>query len=316
MTDVLALEGIDGPALEALAEEFAVVRAPDLAAVDEGLDLTGVRALIVRNRTQVDAGVLERLPRLEVVARAGVGLDNVDVEAMSDAGVVVTYAPAENADSTAEHTLALALAVAHRIVELDRDMRAGGWNRRNGRELAGGTWGVVGLGRIGSRVAALARAIGMSVIAHDPVVDAAGDGIELVSLDRLLEESLVVSLHVPLTDGSRRLIGAPELARMRPEAILVNAARGGIVDEAALAEALAAGTIAGAALDVREQEPPPQPDPLAGLERVVITPHVAGLTEEAQARVLWRITSDVRAVLTGNEPEEPANFARPRRAAA
>jgi (S)-sulfolactate dehydrogenase len=316
MAEVLALEGVDGPALDALAADFDVVRA---ATLDAAGDLAAVRALIVRNRTLVDAAALARLPRLEVVGRAGVGLDNIDLAAMSAAGVVVTYAPGENADSTAEHTLALALAAAHRIPELDRDVRAGGWNRRLGRELTGDVWGVVGLGRIGRRVATLARAIGMAVLAADPLLDTsapAADGVTAAPLDALLRNSLVVSVHVPLTDGSQRLIGAEELATMRPEAILVNSARGGIVDEAALFEALQAGTIAAAALDVREDEPPGTPDPLATLDQVVLTPHVAALTHEAQERVIRRVTGDVRAVLSGREPARPANSARPRRRAA
>jgi D-3-phosphoglycerate dehydrogenase len=312
MEEVLTLEGVEGPALEALAADFGMRHAARLEDVADGRD--EIRALIVRNRTQVDATTLERLPRLEVVGRAGVGLDNIDVAAMSEAGVVVTFAPGENADSTAEHTLALALAAAHRVAELDRDVRAGGWNRRVGRELAGDVWGVVGFGRIGRRVAGLARGIGMSVLAADPLLDAAADevGVESATLDRVLREALVVSVHVPLTDSSRGLIGAAELASMRADAILVNTARGGIVDEAALAAALNDGTIAGAALDVREQEPPVGPDALAALDQVVLTPHVAALTHEAQARVIARVAGDVHAILSGGEAERPANFARPR----
>jgi D-3-phosphoglycerate dehydrogenase len=315
MAEVIALEGVRGPALEALAGDFSTAFLDGLDGTAETAD---ARALIVRNRTQVDGALLERLPRLEVVARAGVGLDNIDVDACTAAGVVVTYAPGENTDSTAEHTLALALAAAHRVAELDRGVRRGAWDRRLGRELMGGAWGVVGYGRIGRRVAALARGIGMTVLAADPAVpaaDAAADCAELVSLDRLLAEALVVSVHVPLVDAARGLIGARELARMRPEAILVNTARGGIVDEAALADALRTGQIAGAGLDVREQEPPPQPDPLADVEQVVLTPHVAALTPEAQQRVLQRIARDVRAVLSGGKAERSANLARPRRGA-
>jgi D-3-phosphoglycerate dehydrogenase / 2-oxoglutarate reductase len=315
VAEVIALEGVRGPALDALAADFGTTF---LDGLDLPPDSADARALIVRNQTQVDGALLERLPRLEVVARAGVGLDNIDVDACTAAGVVVTFAPGENADSTAEHTLALALAAAHRVVELDRGIRHGAWDRRLGRELKGGTWGVVGFGHVGRRVAALARGIGMTVLAADTAVsaaDAAVDGAELVPLDRLLAEALVVSLHVPLVDGARGLIGARELARMRPEALLVNTARGGIVDEPALAHALENGQIAGAALDVREQEPPPQPDPLAELAQVVLTPHVAALTPEAQQRVLGRIAGEVRAVLSGGEAQRSANFARPRRGA-
>src|SRR3954468_3948399 len=146
MADVLALEGVDGPALRALADEFTVARAAGMEDVNG--DCAGVRALIVRNQTQVGAALVARLPRLEVVGRAGVGLDNIDVPALSAAGVVVTYAPGENADSTAAPTPALARAPPPRVAELDRDVRDGGWDRRLGRELTGDTWGVVGLGRI------------------------------------------------------------------------------------------------------------------------------------------------------------------------
>jgi D-3-phosphoglycerate dehydrogenase len=315
VAEVIALEGVRGPALDALAGDFSTVF---LDRLDGPAETADARALIVRNRTQVDGALLERLPRLEVVARAGVGLDNIDVDACTAAGVVVTYAPGENADSTAEHTLALALAAAHRVAELDRGVRRGEWDRRLGRQLMGDVWGVVGFGRIGRRVAALARGIGMTVQAADPAVypaDALAEGAELVPLERLLAESLVVSLHVPLVDAARGLIGERELARMRPEAVLVNTARGGIVDEAALADALRSGQIAGAGLDVRPQEPPQQPDPLADIEQVVLTPHVAALTPEAQERVLQTIAREVRAVLSGGDAEQPANFARPRRGA-
>jgi D-3-phosphoglycerate dehydrogenase len=313
VAEVIALEGVQGAALDALAGDFTTAFLDQLDGTAETAD---ARALIVRNRTRVDGALLERLPRLEVVARAGVGLDNIDVDACTAAGVVVTYAPGENADSTAEHTLALALAAAHRVAELDRGVRRGAWDRRLGRQLMGDVWGVVGFGRIGRRVAGLARGIGMTVLAADPAVypaAARAEGAELVPLERLLAESLVVSLHIPLVDAARGLIGERELAAMRPEAILVNTARGGIVDEAALADALTAGRIAGAGLDVRRQEPPPQPDPLARVEQVVLTPHVAALTPEAQERVLRRIARDVRAVLSGGEAERSANLARPGR---
>jgi D-3-phosphoglycerate dehydrogenase len=315
VAEVIALESVRGPALEALAGDFSTAFLDELDGTAETED---ARALIVRNRTRVDGALLDRLPRLEVVGRAGVGLDNIDLDACTAAGVVVTYAPGENADSTAEHTLALALAAAHRVAELDRSVRRGEWDRRMGRELSGGVWGVVGFGRIGRRVAALAQGIGMTVLAADPAVGAAeavAEGADLVPLDRLLAQALVVSVHVPLVDGARGLIGARELALMRPEAVLVNSARGGVVDEAALAGALRDGRIAGAGLDVREQEPPPRPDPLATLENAVLTPHVAALTHEAQQRVLQRVARDVRAVLSGGEAERAANLARPRRRA-
>ena len=306
MADILVLEGVGGPAIDALERELAVERAPTLS--DAGR-LDDVRALIVRNATEVDRSALAALPALEVVGRAGAGLDNVDVPAAEDQGVVVTYAPTENTEATAEHTLALALAVAHRVCELDAVVRAGGWERRPGAELTGSVWGVVGLGRIGRRVARLAAGIGMRVVAFDPAVDEAearAAGTEPVELAQLVAEARVISLHVPLVPATRHLVGAAELAAMRPDAILLNTARGGLLDEAALADVLTRGEIAGAGLDVREQEPPPAPDPLAALASVVLTPHVAGLSREAQARVTETVAHDVRAVLEGRPPRNPA----------
>ena len=306
MPDVLVLEGVRGPALDALNDDFTVASAER---IDDADGLETVRALIVRNQTRVDGALLARLPSLRVVARAGVGLDNIDLAAAAEAGVAVTYAPGESDASTAEHTLALALAAARRVTELDRDVRAGGWNRAPGRQLAGATWGLVGYGRIGQRTAVLASGIGMRVLAHDADPDrarAARAGVTLVGLDELLGQSLVVSVHVPLSEHTRGLIGAGQLARMRPDAILVNTSRGGIVDEQALAEALRSGALAAAALDVREREPPVRPDPLAALDQVVLTPHVAAMTAEAQQRVVERIAGDVRAVLAGDDNAVPA----------
>lgn len=306
MADVLVLEGVCGPAIDALERELAVERA---AALSDAERLDDVRALIVRNATSVDRSALASLPALEVVGRAGAGLDNVDVSAAGDRGVVVTYAPTENTGATAEHTLALALAVAHRVCELDAVVRAGGWERRLGAELTGSVWGVVGLGRIGHRVARLAAGIGMRVVAFDPAVDAdemLAAHIEPMQLAQLLAEARVISLHVPLIPATHHLLGAAELAAMRPDAILLNTARGGLLDEAALADALARDQIAGAGLDVREHEPPRTPDPLAALSSVVLTPHVAGLSREAQGRVTETVAHDVRAVLDGRSPRNPA----------
>lgn len=311
MAEIVVLERVEGAAIDALAADYelqSVDRAEDVPAPEQ------VRGLIVRNRTRVDGALLGRLPALEVVARAGAGLDNV--EAASAAGVVVSYAPVENTQSTAEHTLALALSVAHRIVELDGEVRTGSWERRLGRELTGETWGVIGLGRIGRSVAALAQGIGMRTVGFDPAVassEAEGLGVTPLALDELLAAALVVSLHVPLLPETHHLIAAPQLAAMRPDAILVNTARGELVDEAALVAALDAGRPAAAALDVREREPPAQPDPFAGRPNVILTPHVAGLSAQAQARVTDTIGHDVRAVLSGAEAVSAANFTRPQR---
>jgi phosphoglycerate dehydrogenase-like enzyme len=306
MAEVLVLEGVAGPAIDRLEADFTVERAHALEAAER---LDDVRALVVRNATRVDAGALERLPALSVVGRAGAGLDNIDVASAAAAGVAVTYAPAENTEATAEHTLALALALAHRIPELDADIRRGGWNRRLGTELTGETWGVLGMGRIGRRVAALARGIGMRVLGHDPALgdeDLASAGAEPRTLTGLVEEARVVSLHVPLLPETHGLVDAGLLARMRGDALLVNTARGELVDEAALLAALEAGRPAGAALDVRAPEPPGAGDPLAALPQVVLTPHVAGLSQEAQRRVTDVVARDMAAVLRGQDPVYPA----------
>jgi D-3-phosphoglycerate dehydrogenase len=306
MAEVLVVEGVDGPAVEALEADFTVERADSPAAASR---LDDVRALIVRNATRVDGSMLATMPRLEVIGRAGAGLDNVDLAAARAAGVSVTYAPGENTAATAEHTLALALAVAHRVCELDRVVRSGRWSRRFGTELAGDTWGVVGLGRIGRTVATLARGIGMRAVAFDPAVtdaDARALGVEPMEIESLAAAAKVVSLHVPLTPATRHLVSERLLHAMRADAIVVNTARGALVDEAALAAALRDGTIAGAGLDVRDPEPPSTPDALAELDQVVLTPHVAGLSREAQARVSEAVTLDVRAVLGGREPRWPA----------
>jgi len=306
MAEILVVEGIDGSSVDALEADFDVERADSPAAASR---LDDVRALIVRNATQVDGPMLAAMPRLEAVGRAGAGLDNVDVRAARAAGVTVIYAPAENTAATAEHTVALALAVAHRVCELDRVVRRGGWERRFGTELAGDTWGLVGLGRIGRAVARLAQGIGMRAVGFDPALtgaDARAAGVEPTGLEPLLAAAKVVSLHVPLTAGTRNLVSESLLRSMRRDAILINTARGGLIDEAALRAALTSGTIAGAGLDVRDPEPPPAPDALADLDQVVLTPHVAGLSREAQQRVSETVTQDVRAVLGGHEPRWPA----------
>lgn len=276
-------------------------------AQDELLSLVGVYdALIVRSRTHVTAEVLDRARRLRVIGRAGIGVDNIDVDRATRLGIVVLNAPAGNALSAAELTMALLLALARHVLRADRAVRQGGWRavELQGVELYGKTLGLVGCGRIGSEVARRARAFGMRVIAYDPYLHperAREAGVELVTLPDLLEESDVLSIHAPLTAETRSLIGAQELARMKRTAYLLNVARGGIVDEAALAEALRAKRIAGAALDVFEREPPAPDHPLFGLENVIVTPHLGAATEEAQRSVGIEICRAVRdALLSGD----------------
>jgi D-3-phosphoglycerate dehydrogenase/(S)-sulfolactate dehydrogenase len=246
-----------------------------------------------------------RCPRLEVVARAGVGLDNIDVAAADECGIVVIGAQGANARSVAELAVALALGLARDLVGHDRRVRAGGWDRRPGVELAGRTWGVVGLGSTGAATAGLASALGMMVIGCDAYLPRGEepDCVERVAeLGTLLARSDVVSLHLPHTAETAGIVDADFLARMRTGSFLVNVGRGGLIDEDALLDALDHGPLAGAALDVRASEPP-TPGRLEGHERVVLTPHVAGLTYEAQERVVSALADDLRRALGGEEVE-------------
>lgn len=314
--DLLVAEDVWGAAFDALSLSLRIARHPDAWTDRDTLAARArsCRGLVVRNRTQVDAALLAALPRLQLVARAGVGLDNIDVAAADRAGVVVVAAPGANARSVAEHALGLALALARGIPAHDRATRGGTWDRTGGRELAGRTWGVVGAGATGRATASLVRALGMSVVGCDPALEASDPvleraGITLVSLDELLARSDVVSIHVPATAGTRQLAGRGFLARMRADALLINVSRGEVVDEDALAAALQSGQIAGAGLDVRASEPP-APGILETLPNVVLTPHVAGITEQAQERVASMLAADITLLLDGGTAVNAAGAVR------
>lgn len=267
-------------------------------------------ALIVRNQTQVNRELLARAPKLKVVGRLGVGLDNLDLDALRERGVTVVTGGNANAIAVAEYVIAAMLLLARRLHAADRSTKGGTWDRAafgSGGELYGKTLGLIGLGDIGTRVARRADAFGMRIIAHDPLITphhfaAAELGVMLMPLDDVLRESDFVSLHVPLLPTTARLLDAERLARMKPTAILINTSRGGIVDEVALVHALREGRLAGAALDVRAHEPPSEADPLAQFDNVLLTPHIAGLTAESQARVCATVTEDVLRVLRGEKP--------------
>lgn len=324
MPDVLITEQIAGPALEALRAEYDVAVEPalwrDAAALRARV--ADCRALVVRNQTRVTRELIGAAGRLAVVARAGAGLDNVDVPAATDAGVVVAYAPEQNAISVAELSVGMLVALARRLTAADRSTRAGGWDRGafTGVELYGKTLGVIGFGRIGFLLAMRARAFGMRVLAHDPYVSpdavtVVESGAELVGLDRLLAAADAVSCHLPSTPETRGFFDAGRFARMKPSAFFLNLARGEVVDEGALADALRAGRLAGAGLDVRAVEPP-VPSPLDALDNVILTPHVAAFTDEAQERVVAAVCRDVANVLGGRRAAYFANFATPRAARA
>ena len=258
-------------------------------------------ALIVRSATKVTPELLEKAPRLRVVGRAGVGVDNIDLEEATRRGVLVMSTPGGNAVSVAEHTFALLLALARQVPRLDKAIHEGRWEKSSaaGTEVRGKTLGLIGLGRIGSEVAVRAEAFDMRVLGYDPYISEAAARevqVELVPLEKLLAESDFVSLHTALSPATQNLINANTLAQMKQGARLVNAARGELIDEAALAEALKSGKLAGAALDVFVEEPPKN-SPLIGLPNVIATPHVAGSTAEAQEEVGTQVAAQVRDYL-------------------
>jgi len=260
--------------------------------------LADADALLVRSAVQVTKAVLEKAPKLRVIGRAGVGVDNVDLEAATEAGVLVMNTPGGNAVSVAEHTLALMLAMARHIPQANASTRAGKWEKKKlmGNELRGKTLGIVGLGSIGREVVKRARAFEMRVVAHDPYVTlkiAQDLGIELVSLDALYAASDYISMHVAATAETTGMLSAVAFQRMKQGVRIVNCARGELVDEAALREAIDSGKVAGASLDVFSAEPPPAGFTLFGTEQVLATPHIAGSTEEAQETVGVRIAEQV-----------------------
>jgi D-3-phosphoglycerate dehydrogenase len=258
--------------------------------------------LVVRSDTQVTEEVMTAAARLRVVGRAGAGVDNIDVGAATRRGIVVMNAPGENTISAAEHTLSMMLALARRIPAADRSMRAGRWEHGTafmGVELYAKTLGVLGVGKVGREVASRARAFGMDVVGFDPVLApevASRLGVQLMPLDAVLTRADFLTLHLPLTAETRHLIGQDQLERCRPGIRIINVARGGVVDEAALVAALESGRVAGAALDVFEHEPPAG-SPLLRLDSVVLTPHLGGSTREAQEKVAARIAEQIAAYL-------------------
>ncbi len=274
--------------------------------------LAGAHAVIVRSSTTVDREFMERAPLLRVIGRAGVGVDNIDVEAATALGIPVLNAPAGNTVSAAELAFALLLSVVRGIPGADRSVRGGAWERSRfkGIELRGKILGLVGAGRIGGEVARRARAFEMTIIAHDPYLSdeqAEELGVERATLDEILDRADVISLHTPLTSTTRGMIDEDELRRMKSTAFLVNAARGGVVVEAALARALEEGWIAGAALDVYANEPLEEGSPLRGVENAVLTPHLGASTVEAQELVASEICGAIKAALAEGDLSRALN---------
>ena len=318
MARILVADPIAKEGVERLAEAGHQVdlrtelKPPELKAVIDGYD-----ALVVRSETQVTAELINAGERLQVIGRAGVGVDNIDVEAATVRGIPVVNAPTGNTVAAAEHTMALMLALARHIPEADASVRRGEWRRGDfmGVEVRNKTLGIIGLGKVGSEVARRANAFQMQVLAHDPFVPAEyarGLSVELASMDRLLTESDFISIHTPLMAESKQLLGPDQIKRLKSGVRIINTARGGLVDEEALAEALASGAVAGAALDVYTSEPPQDVGVITS-SRVVLTPHLAASTVEAQAEVALEVADQVLAVLAGgsaaytvNAPSAPA----------
>jgi D-3-phosphoglycerate dehydrogenase len=308
---VLVAESIAAEGIEALRSRHQVDVRTGLSPADLRAALPEYDALVVRSQVNVDAETIAAGSRLQVIGRAGVGVDNVDLEAATRAGVTVVNAPTGNTIAAAEHTLALLFAVARRIAAADASVRAGEWKRSQfqGMELRGRTLGIVGLGKIGLAIADRARALEMPLLGVDPYVageQAALHGVTLVDLETLLASSDVITVHVPLTRATTKLIDAKAMASMKPGAIVLNVARGGIVDESALAEALRSGHLGGAGIDVFLHEPPTG-SPLLDAPNVVVTPHLGASTAEAQVAVAEEVAGQVLDVLDGRAARYAVN---------
>jgi D-3-phosphoglycerate dehydrogenase len=306
VAESVAQEGIDLLAAAHQVDERLGCTREELAALLPDYD-----ALIVRSQVQVDAELIAAGKRLIVIGRAGVGVDNVDLEAATRAGITVVNAPTGNTIAAAEHTLALLYGVARRTAAADASVRRGEWKRAEftGLELRGRTLGIVGLGKIGQAIADRARAMEMVVLGVDPYVSAeqaANHGVELVDFDTMLSRADIVSVHVPLTRATRGLIGKAAIARLKPGAIVLNVARGGIVDEAAVADALATGHLAGAGIDVFDTEPPTD-SPLLTAPNTLLTPHLGASTAEAQVLVAEEVAAQVLDVLDGRSARYAVN---------
>ncbi len=313
MSKVLVSDPIDQAGLEILSQVAQVDVQTGLPAEELIAIIPNYDALMIRSGTRVTQAVIEAGTKLKIIGRAGVGVDNVDIPAATRRGIVVVNSPEGNTTAAAEHALAMMLALSRYIPSAHQSVQASKWERKRfvGAEVYKKTLGVVGLGKIGSHVASVAKAMGMKLIAYDPFISAERAeqlGCRLVDLDFLIRDADYITLHVPKTSETAHLINAEALAKMKPTARLINCSRGGIVDEQALAEALKAGQIAGAALDVFEEEPLGD-SPLRELgEKVVLTPHLGASTAEAQVNVAIDVAEQIRDVLLGLPARSAVNI--------
>jgi len=308
VSDPIAEEGI-----EVLRREFEVDVRTGISKEELVRIIPEYDALVVRSETKVTPEVIEAGSALKVIGRAGVGVDNIAVDAATRRGIIVVNSPEGNTIAAAEHTMALLLAMSRNIPQAVASLRAGEWKRSKfvGVEVYGKVLGIIGLGKIGREVARRARGFAMEVIANDPFITAEQAerlGVSLVELDELLRRSDYVSIHVPITKDTRRLLSAERLAVMKPGARIVNCARGGIIDEEALLDAVREGRIAGAALDVFEKEPPDPDDPILKCEQIVVTPHLGASTREAQIGVAVDVAEQIVDVLNGRPARSAVNM--------
>lgn len=290
---------------EALADSFPIVREPDLWSKKDELKakLADATALVVRNRTQVTREIIEAAPQLKIIARAGVGLDNIDIKAADENGVIVSAALGINATAVGEETLAMALALSRKLIELDSSTRAGEWNRKAGSEISGKTWGLLGFGATARATAELLKGFKVKVLAYDPFAKPTSEYLtsinaQMAQLNDVVSQSDFISVHLPSTPETKEVINAQLLSTMKKSAVIINVGRGEVINEADLESALKNGVIAGAGLDVRAQEPP-QDKRFTDLANVVLAPHIAGITHESQAAINRVLVSEIRAALTG-----------------
>ncbi len=308
VADPIAPEGIEILKTVAEVDVRTGLSKDELAAIIGDYD-----ALAVRSETKVTADIIARANKLKIIGRAGVGVDNIDVEAATNRGILVVNSPEGNTLAAAELTVAMLLALARNIAPADQSLRGGKWDRKKymGSEVYGKTLGVVGLGKIGREVVSRMQAFGMSVLGYDPYLkpeQAEALGIKLVDLDTLYRESDYISVHTPKTKETTGMINAEKLALMKPTVRLINCARGGIIDEAALADAAKSGRIAGAAVDVFTTEPAPADNPLLGVPNILTTPHLGASTEEAQVNVALDIAEQIVEVLNGKPARAAVNM--------
>lgn len=312
ISDNLSQGGLD---LLASTPEIEVVNRPGLSPEEVREALRDCDGIIIRSGTKLTNEILDGQERLKVIVRAGVGVDNIDLAAATRQGIVVMNTPAGNTTSTAEHTIAMMMALCRNIGPASQSMREGKWDRKKfgGSQLAGKTIAVIGLGRIGLAVARRCRGLEMTVLGYDPFLSeerASEHGIELFrDIDQMIDRCDIITVHTPLTDETRGMIGAERIARAKKGVRIVNCARGGIVDEKALAAAIESGHVAGAALDVFVEEPPAADDPLRSLPQVLCTPHLAASTEEAQEQVALEAAEIISTFLTRNEIRYAVNMA-------